>query len=100
MELTSDDAIERLHSHLPEIRRYGVERIALFGSIVTSSTHAHSDLDILVRFERDHKTFDNFMDLKFYLEKLFPELDVDLVLEEALKPGVRDTILRQSRDVA
>jgi predicted nucleotidyltransferase len=59
-----------------------------------------SDLDILVKLDERRKTFDTLMDIQFVLEDLFPETNVDLVLEDALKPAVRDRILSEARDVA
>jgi len=52
-----------------------------------------SDLDVLVMFEEGQKTFDNYMDLKFYLENLFGR-KVDLVTEKALKPQLKDIIMK------
>lgn len=40
------------------------------------------------------KTFDNFMNLKFYLEDLFGR-KVDLVTKSALKPRMRDVVLKE-----
>ena len=51
-----------------------------------------SDLDVLVVFEEGQKTFDKYMDLKFYLEDLFGR-EVDLVTEKALKPQLKDIIM-------
>jgi len=40
------------------------------------------------------------MELKLLLEDLFPGVAVDLVLESSLKPGIRDKVLSEARDVA
>jgi len=45
-------------------------------------------------FEEGQKTFDNYMDLKFYLEDLFGR-EVDLVTERALKPQLKDIIMKE-----
>ena len=52
-----------------------------------------SDLDFLVEFEK--KSFDAYMDLKAFLETLFG-CRVDLVLENAIKPRLRSTILNEA----
>lgn len=54
----------------------------------------NNDLDVPVVFEEGQKTFDNYMDLKFYLEDLFGR-EVDLVTERALKPQSKDIIMRE-----
>jgi predicted nucleotidyltransferase len=63
-------------------------------------TSEAGDLDILVKLDEPRKTFDSLMDIQFVLEDLFPETNVDLVLEDALKPAVRDRVLSEARNVA
>ena len=46
-------------------------------------------MDFLVEFEK--KTFDNYMDLKFFLEDLF-DRPVDLVIADAVKSRLRKPI--------
>lgn len=79
-----------------QIRRYGVKRLGLFGSVARGEARPRSDLDFLVELEP--KTFDNYMDLKFYLEDLFHR-KVDLVMPDAIKPALRPIILREVRYV-
>jgi predicted nucleotidyltransferase len=73
-------------------RRFGVERTGIFGSFIRDEARPDSDIDILVTFKEGEKTFDNYMDLKFFLEDLFGR-SVDLVTTEAIKPRLRDRIL-------
>lgn len=75
-----------IEAHMEEIGRLGVIRLGLFGSYAEEGGHAASDIDFLVRF--DAPTFDNYMELKFLLERLFRK-KVDLVMEETLKPALR-----------
>lgn len=78
----------------------GVKRLAVFGSVARNSASDSSDLDMLVRFKKNKKTFDNFMELKFFLQEIFPEVRIDLVLEDSLKETIRNRILSEARDVA
>jgi len=57
-------------------------------------TTAKSDIDILVDFERDGKIFDNYMDLKYFLQELLG-LEVDLIMKGALKEELKDRILSE-----
>jgi len=75
------------------IRRYGVRSLGLFGSAARGEATATSDLDFLVEFE--NPTFDMYMELLEYLEKLF-DRPVDLVLANTLKPRLREPILRET----
>jgi len=84
--------MKKLEEHRDKLKRYGVKRIGLFGSFVRSEQTPGSDIDVLVEFERGEKTFDNYMDLKFFLEELFA-CKVDLVVKEAIKPALKESIL-------
>lgn len=75
--------------------RFGVKKIGIFGSFARGEERSDSDLDVLVDFEEGRKTFDNYMDLKFYLEELFGR-KVDLVTVNALRPRLKTAILRET----
>ena len=81
------------------IKRYGVGRLGVFGSHVRNEQNAESDIDILVEFEKGKKTFDNYMDLKFFLEDLFKR-KVDLVIIGTIKPDLKADILRSVKYAA
>ena len=93
-------AITNLKKHFGKFEGLGVIRLAVFGSVVTGEAKENSDIDILVRFDGNKKIFDNFMDVRFLVEEIFPNTRIDLVLEEALKPAIRERILSEARDVA
>jgi predicted nucleotidyltransferase len=82
-----------IRSHRGELRRLGVRRLGLFGSAARGDATEASDLDFLVEF--DHKTFDAYMEVKELLARLFGPR-VDLVIAEAVKPQLRERILREA----
>ncbi len=84
-----------LQNNIDKINKYGVKRIGLFGSYLRNEANEDSDIDILVEFNKDAKTFDNYMDLKFFLEKLFQNKKIDLVLNESIKPGLKKYIMNE-----
>jgi len=88
-----DKIIKAIRDNTKEINAFGVKRIGLFGSYAGDRQNAGSDIDILIEFCTGKKGFDNYMELKFYLEKLFHRR-IDLVIKDALKPGIRRNILR------
>ena len=88
------NAINILKEHETEIHsKFHVSRIGVFGSFARGEGREESDVDVLVEFEAGFKTFDNFMDLKYYLEDVFLR-NVDLVTVNALKPQLKDVILQ------
>lgn len=93
MKGSRERVLEALEGRKSELRRMGVRRIGLFGSVGRGESRAGGDLDFLVEFDR--KSFDAYMDLKEFLEKLFG-CTVDLVIAENLKPRLRDTILSET----
>jgi len=86
--------LKTMQKHFRDLKTYKVKRVGLFGSFAGAHQNAKSDIDILVEFDRGGKTFDNYMDLKFYLEKLFHR-KVDLVLKDALKTRIRNKVLSE-----
>jgi len=74
-------------------RRYGARRLGLFGSYARGEATETSDLDFVVELKT--KSFDAYMDLKFFLEDLF-QCPVDLVLIDTIKPRLRQSILGEA----
>lgn len=90
---TSSELMRMLKSNLNNIEKFHVSKIGLFGSFAREEQHDASDVDILVVFEDGYENFDNYMDLKFYLEELF-ERNVDVVIFDSIKPSLRSDIIR------
>jgi uncharacterized protein len=90
---TKAQVFSRLQDYRQELTRFGVSQCGVFGSFVRDrSIHDQSDVDILVAFEPDQKTFDNFIHLSFFLEDLFGRA-VDLITIESLSPYIGPHIL-------
>ncbi len=71
-----------LRQHQDILKKYKVRRIGLFGSYAKGKQNKRSDIDFLVEFEEP--TFDNFMGLIKYLEKLFGK-KVDILTPEGVE---------------
>ncbi|MEI6315041.1 MAG: nucleotidyltransferase family protein [Syntrophus sp. (in: bacteria)] len=88
--LRSDEILNFLKQHKEEMEaQFSVRRIGLFGSVLRGSALGVNDVDVLV--ELAHPTFDNYMDLKFFLEDHLG-CPVDLVLADSLKPRIKPII--------
>ena len=72
------------------VDRYGVDRLALFGSTVRDSARADSDVDILLSF-KGPATSERYFGVQFFLEDLLGR-PVDLVTDKALRPELRPFI--------
>jgi predicted nucleotidyltransferase len=96
-QITTPEAeriLATLRPHLSELKaQYGVARLGIFGSYVRGEQHASSDLDVLVGFERTPTLF-QLARLQRYLGSLIG-IEVDLVLERDLKPGIGKNILAE-----
>ena len=93
-----DDVLAAIGASAPQLAaRYGVKRLAVFGSAARGELRSDSDVDVLVEF--NEPSFDNYMGLKFDLVDLLGR-SVDLVTVAALKPRLRERILAEARDVA
>ncbi len=93
MKTAREEILSKLVERRAPIRRFGVRRLGLFGSRARGRAGRSSDIDFVVEFER--KSFDSYMGLKAYLERLFRR-EIDLVLADAIKPRLRPAILREA----
>lgn len=86
---------ERLLSEqLPQVReRFGVLSLEVFGSYLRGEAHSDSDVDVLVRF-RNPPGLLRFIALENHLSDVLG-VRVDLVMPEALKPGIRHRVLAE-----
>lgn len=90
--------LDLLSSSKPELQaRFGVTRLALFGSTARGAESNNSDIDVLVAFEGP-ATSKRYFGVQFYLEDLLG-CPVDLVTEKALRPELRPYIEQERVDV-
>lgn len=96
---TKEHLVSLIHEKELDIKSFGVKRMGIFGSFVRNQQEPGSDVDILVEFEPERKTFDNFIHLVFFLESVF-ERNVDIVTPDALSPYIIPDIMRDVEYVA
>ena len=67
-------------------KKYKVNKLFVFGSILTDRFNDDSDVDLVVSFNKAEVSdyFDNYFDFKYSLEELFGR-DVDLLEEQTIK---------------
>lgn len=92
------EAVQRLSACEPAIRALGVQRLALFGSVLRDEPRPDSDADLLVQFTPGTKTYTRFLGLSELLERELGRR-VELVTTEALSPFIGPRILSEAADV-
>lgn len=81
--------------------RYGVERLRVFGSVLTDRFDPKtSDVDFLVSFRpKRENLYHDYFDLKFELERIVGR-GVDLVVERSVRnPFLKASVFGSARDL-
>lgn len=89
------EALRIISEHEKDIKNFGVQRLAVFGSVARNEARPESDIDILVEFDGRPIGLFEFLDLKHYLEGILNR-PVDLVTEDGLKRQLREGILKEA----
>jgi hypothetical protein len=93
--LNFDSLKSRLELLKPEVEeKFKVKSMGLFGSYVKGEQKDTSDLDILVDFYEPISLF-RFVELEDFLSQQLG-VKVDLVMRDALKPRIKDSILNEA----
>lgn len=78
---------------VPILKSHKIGRAGIFGSLARQEEGLDSDIDLLVELCNDMSLLD-FVGLKLELEDITGK-KVDLVEYDALKPGLKDRILKE-----
>ena len=89
------DILARLKPDL--VKRFGITRLALFGSTVRDEAKPGSDIDIVVCFDGP-ATSEKYFGVQFYLEDELGH-PVDLVTDKAMRAELRPFIEREAVNV-
>ncbi len=73
--------------------KYFVKNIGVFGSMAKNQNTTSSDIDLLVEFTKPVGFF-HFSRLENYLGNVLKK-EVDLVTKDALKPAIKDNVLKE-----
>lgn len=77
--------------HKNQLREFGIRQIGIFGSLVTGTNTANSDIDLLLDFEPQKKTYRNFYNGTELLRSLLKR-PIDAVTPQALSPHIKPYI--------
>jgi len=93
-----DKELERLRERVtPILRRLGVRRASVFGSLARGEGGEESDVDLLVELEPGRSLLD-LAELKVELEEVLGRR-VDVITYDSLHPLLRDRVLREQRRI-
>lgn len=96
---SKQELLSAISTNREVIKSYGVNHLGIFGSFSKGTSTELSDVDLLVDFVPGKKTFDNFMDLSFFLEELFGR-KVELVTPQSLSKFIGPYILKEVENVS
>lgn len=93
--ITKEQIVQSIASTKPELERFGIRNIGLFGSYVRGEQTITSDIDILIDFEPDKENYDNYMAVYDFIERLFLNERVEVVTKNGLSPYIGPKILNE-----
>jgi len=97
---TKKELLQILHHQKEKIRSFGVKDLSIFGSFAKDlNINKESDIDILIEFEESKKTFDNLIDLNFFLEDITGR-KVELLTKQSLSKFIGPHILNHLEHVS
>lgn len=92
---TTQNIVNTLKTNRAAMAQFGIRDIGLFGSYVRGEQSKNSDIDILLDFEPDKETYDNYMAVYDLLEQLFKNEKVEIVTKNGLSPYIGTKILNE-----
>ena len=96
--MNRNQALETLNKLKPElVERFGVTRLALFGSTVRDEAGSDSDIDIIIAFDGP-ATSEKYFGVQILLEDELGH-SVDLVTEKAMRDELRPYIEKEAINV-
>ena len=75
--------------------KFGVLDLAVFGSYASNKQNRTSDIDLFVDLKPGCKTFDNYMELKFFLEEQLQK-KIDLAIKESIREELKADIFSEA----
>jgi predicted nucleotidyltransferase len=94
--MTKEKALHCLAANREKLKDFGVDRLAIFGSVARDEAGADSDIDILVEYQPGARVgLFGFVRLQRFLSELLG-VRVDLATPAALREEMKDDILREA----
>lgn len=91
---TKENILAILKSHKPELLKFGVQNVGLFGSYLRNEQSNKSDIDLLIDFEPGKESFDNYMAVYDIFESIFQNQKIEVVTKNGLSKYIGPKILK------
>lgn len=92
---TKDYILAILKSNKSNLSKFGIKDVGLFGSYIRGEESEQSDIDILIDFEPEMESYDNYMAAYDLFELLFKNERVEIVTKNGLSPYIGPKILNE-----
>ncbi|MCB4791355.1 MAG: nucleotidyltransferase family protein [Elusimicrobia bacterium] len=92
--MAANEISKVLRKHDDLLKKYNVKAVFLFGSCLRSEEKENSDIDFIIDFKEPVSILEH-VKLKNELEIIFGR-QVDIVTRKALKPAIRENILKEA----
>jgi uncharacterized protein len=86
-----EEIIARLRQHEADLKRLGVERLYLFGSVARDDATADSDVDLFFDYEKGKLGLFELMDVKTFTASILGHA-TDIMTRDSLHKTLRQTI--------
>jgi predicted nucleotidyltransferase len=96
---TKTELLQLLKSNANTIKSFGVEKLGLFGSFRHDNANSKSDVDFLVDFVPEKKTYDNLFNLYEFLQEKTGR-KVEVLTRQGLSKYIGPHILKDLENVA
>jgi predicted nucleotidyltransferase len=91
---TKENILDTIKAYKSEFLKFGVSSIGLFGSYLTNEQTSTSDIDLLIDFEPEKESFDNYMAVYDLFESLFKNEKIEIVTKNGLSKYIGPKILK------
>jgi predicted nucleotidyltransferase len=86
--MTREDALTALRAHKAELKRLGVDRLYLFGSVARNEARTNSDVDLFFDFDNPKFSLIELISVQNRLSDLLPN-PADVMTRGSLHPVLR-----------
>lgn len=98
MVANRQDIIDIIQKNKQELKDYGITKLGIFGSFARDSQTKSSDVDLLVEFEKNKKSYKNLINSADFMENILGR-NIDIVTQQSLSPHIGPHIMKEVKYV-